>query len=305
MAGGELLGHQSESQFKYLLFGGTGFLGRTFLAQGLAGQSISRSIFDFGKPQAHDLKPYLAMKPKAAFITAAISNPDTCKVRSDLSEQVNVVGTIELLKILRDEHITPIFYSSDHVFDGKKGFYEETDPVCPITLYGEQKVLVETFLRNEFDEYLIFRTSKQIATRVDPRNSVSDIGLRLLAGETVPLASDQRMAPTFVEDICFISKSAVERGLSGLFHLAPLKDYSRYELGVMVAEALKLPKEKVKPCSMADFKFVEVRPPLCTLNGNKLKTLLNYRLTPLKVGLEELAKNLLKPSVNAQTKTTI
>ena len=36
-----------------------------------------------------------------------------------------------------------VFTSSDLVFDGLKAPYRESDPVSPVSVYGEQKVLAE------------------------------------------------------------------------------------------------------------------------------------------------------------------
>ena len=144
----------------------------------------------------------------------------------------------------------------------------------------------ETYIRENFKDYVIFRTSKQVAMRVDPKNTLSELALKLRAGEGIRCATDGWIAPAFVEDIVQITLQGLN--LNGIYHISPPRHYSRLELGHKIADSLSLSRDLVKPCLMKDFNFPEVRPPRTTLNGGKLHQALGYNLTDIKTGLVKL-----------------
>lgn len=301
-----------QSQKPHLLIGRTGFLGSSFAllaqqnpveARGHLKRSIglfvpvTRDIFDFTKPNDIVKLDKLATETgaKAAIITASVASPDEALKNPELSHAVNVTGTIKLFEYLKEKGVKPVFYSTDHVYDGQKGAYDETDAYCPVTLYGRQKVQAEEFLKAKFDDYLILRTSKQVATRIDKKNILSEMVLKLIAGEKIKCATDHWIAPSFVEDIVPMTYRAIEAGLKGPYHVAPEQTYTRIEIGNLIAgimdETFKPKtsyKESVTPCSIRDFSFLEIRPPRCTLNGNKLRQALNYKMILLESGIREL-----------------
>ena len=93
-------------------------------------------------------------------IVAAISDPDQCYVNQKLSNYINVDSTISVLKILKEKQIKPIFISTEMVFNGNGELYSEFDKPEPILIYGTQKLEVEKFILNNFDDFMILRLSK-------------------------------------------------------------------------------------------------------------------------------------------------
>jgi dTDP-4-dehydrorhamnose reductase len=275
-----------------LIFGVTGFLGRTFFTGPSPGLiPVDRHRYDFSQGPTRDFSNFLrASNATSAIVTAAVSSPDACLENPSRSEAVNVTGTLELFRQLKELRIKPVFFSTDHVFNGEQGNYREDDAYSPITLYGRQKVAAETFVRENFTDFLILRTSKQVAMRVDPQNSLSEMALKLRAGLPIRCATDNWLAPSFVEDIVKITTGALQAGLTGVFHVAPEQQVSRLELGFLVADCMAASRELVEACSMKDFNFPEVRPPRCTLDGSKLRAALGIAITPLTEGLRELRR---------------
>ncbi len=287
-----------KAKNSYLLIGSTGFLGSSFAFLGAPDDvsvlPVTRQIFDFTNPEnLSELEGVIEKnRPSAAIVTASIASPDEALKNPELSDLVNVTGTIRLFKFLKAAYVKPVFYSTDHVYDGQKGHYDESDSYCPVTLYGRQKVLAEESLKSQFSDYLILRTSKQVATRVDKKNILSEMLLKLLDDQEIRCATDHWIAPSFVEDIVPMTYAAIEQNLSGPFHVAPESEYSRIEIGRLLAGFLderlspEVSFEKlVKPCSIQDFKFLEVRPPKCTLNGSKLQNAVGHKMMDLREGI--------------------
>jgi dTDP-4-dehydrorhamnose reductase len=280
---------------RYAVIGTTGFLGRTFFDEahdGVEMLPIGRGLADLTQSFEKSLRDYFkAYRVEAAIITAAVSSPDECKLKPELSRAINVDGTIRLLKLLKEFEIKPVLFSSDHVYDGTRGNYNESAEYAPINEYGRQKAETETFLRENFDEFLILRTSKQVSTKIHKKNVLSEMILRLLTGRNIRCASDHFISPIFTEDIVQITLAALNKGLSGPLHLAPPETYSRLELGQKVADLIHVPQSQVESCSIQDFKFVEVRPPHCTLDSSLLRTFLNPKFTSLESGVAAILEN--------------
>ena len=95
--------------------------------------------------------------------------------------------------------------------------------------------------------------------RVDAKNTLSELALKLRAGQSIRCATDSWIAPAFVEDIVAITRQALQ--LKGIYHIAPARHYTRLELGLAIAESVGAAKDLVQPCSIKEFNFPEVRPP--------------------------------------------
>jgi dTDP-4-dehydrorhamnose reductase len=279
---------------RVLVFGTTGFLGKTFFLEPTDSLiPINRKLHDFTQPINDECAKTLEhSRATAAIITTAMSSPDECLKNPELSENINVTGTIALLNALKKLKIKPVFFSTDHVFDGQRGLFTESDDYCPITLYGRQKTRTETYIRENFSDYLILRTSKQIAMRVDPKNILSELGAKLRAGQVIRCATDSWITPAFVEDIVKTTLALIEMDAAGIFHVAPDSALSRFELGLKLARAFDVSPELVRACSMADFNLPEARPPRCTLNGAKLRDSVGVRMKDVDSGIVDLRKRL-------------
>lgn len=275
---------------KTLLIGSTGFLGQTFKREFPDRIiAVGRDHVDLTKDFEPELQALIAEhNPDSAIITAAFSKPDVCKTDPEGSRAVNVTGTIKLLENLRRSSVKPVFFSTDHVFNGQKGHYKEDDPYSAVTVYGKQKVETEQYIRDHFRHSLILRTSKQVAMRVDPMNNLSEMALKLKAGQPIKCAFDSWLSPSFVEDIARVTMALLDKPASGIYHISSSRDYTRLELGEMVAQEMGVPMELVQKCSIEDFKFAEIRPPKCILDGSKLERELGYAPTPLKDGIRRV-----------------
>ena len=72
-------------------------------------------------------------------ICGGMTKPDICEVNKELAFKINV----ESIKYIKEMILTKIIYfSSDYVFDGPTGDYDENDTPNPINYYGTTKLLV-------------------------------------------------------------------------------------------------------------------------------------------------------------------
>ena len=95
-------------------------------------------------------------KPQLIVHCAAVSTVAAAQKNPDLARRVNVDATALLAGLAAD--IPFVFFSTDLVFDGRKGNYAEDDAVNPIHVYGETKAAAEQIvLKNP--RHTVVRTS--------------------------------------------------------------------------------------------------------------------------------------------------
>jgi len=143
---------------KILLTGGSGTLGKAIINSGLfknlyAPTSKQVNILDYKQ-----LKKFI-LKNKINLIIhcAALARMKECEKDISKAIEINVRGTLNIIKSIKKKKIKLIYISSDGVYPSLRGNYLETDPIKPYNTYGWTKVAAE-FLVRTLDKFLIIRT---------------------------------------------------------------------------------------------------------------------------------------------------
>lgn len=151
------MGKSKISKTAVLVTGGSGLLGgelKKVLPKALFPTSGEFNITNYQQMAAF-LKhhPVTTIIHAAAFISAPKIDQDPLRAL-----EVNIGGTVNLVKLCSLNKIKLIYISTDYVFDGKNGRYKEDDPVWPVNKYAWSKLGGECAVRL-LDNYLIVRTS--------------------------------------------------------------------------------------------------------------------------------------------------
>lgn len=276
----------TPSKAKFLVFGSNGQIASTFAAEtqrrGLDATYLShlpregQRRYDF----LSDSPAQLNLSANASYVAcifSASTNIDHCGRQPEYSARLNVHAPKALLEAFPAASTVPVLISTDNVFDGRRGNYVETDPVNPLNLYGRQKVVLEEHIRRHFKRHLVIRISK--AYDLSPRNVLMELATALRAGEPKKCFTDQIFAPIYVPDIVRFVLEALERGVSGTYHLAADQSLTRIDQARMLAEALGAPQSLVKPTTIAEQRLFEPRPPNASLLNGLAKATLGFRFT--------------------------
>jgi dTDP-4-dehydrorhamnose reductase len=141
-----------------LLTGGSGTLGNAIVKSGLFKKlyyptSKQLNILDYKK-----LKKFIYQKKISLIIhCAAIARIKKCEKNISKAIEVNIQGTLNIIKSINKKKISLIYISTDAVYASTLGNYSESDPIKPYNVYGWTKVAGE-FLVKTLDKYLIIRT---------------------------------------------------------------------------------------------------------------------------------------------------
>jgi len=72
---------------------------------------------------------------------AGLSRPmDLHKKKVNLSIDLNIIGTANIVKLCNKNHIKLIYFSTSYVYPGLRGNYKENDPLKPINNYAWSKL---------------------------------------------------------------------------------------------------------------------------------------------------------------------
>lgn len=190
-------------------------------------------------------------KPQLIIHCAAISTVAEALANPDLARRVNV-GVTEFLAELAAE-VRFVFFSTDLVFDGRKGDCVETDAVNPIHVYGEMKAAAEQIvLRNP--HHTVVRTSLNGGTsRAGNRGFNEKLLLAWQAGQMMNLFTDEFRCPIFAGETARAVWELVNQKRTGLFHVAGAEKLSRWQIGQLIAARWPQLNPKITPGLAANF----------------------------------------------------
>lgn len=191
-------------------------------------QGVARAELDLTDRARVDAV-WQSIKPDAVIHCAAISRTKDCEDDPAQARRVNVEATAHLAHLARD---VPFFFlSSGEVFDGRKGWYVETDEAAPLNVYGRTKLEAERIvLRNPGHTVLRIVLTAGRSINGD-RSFVEDMCRAAQSGQAVRLYADEFRCPLPAGVIVRVIWALLEARLSGLYHLGGSERLSRWEIG--------------------------------------------------------------------------
>ena len=217
-----------------------------------------------------------------AFLSA-ISDPNYCFKYKIKSRNINVKKTIKILNYLIKKKIYFIFFSSEFIFNGKKGSYKENDKKNPVNEYGKQKLEVENYILKNAKSFSIFRIAKTYSSELNDRTLISDFLQRLLKGErNFSAADDQIFSPLYVGDLSRIVNIFLKKKIYGVYNVCGPEKFSRYEILNIVKKKLRKKLRKniiIRRKKLNNFKFLDKRPLNVSMRNNKIQKKLNFKMS--------------------------
>lgn len=232
------------------------------------------------------------IQPDAVIHTAAQSSPNFCQLHPQETEMINVRASGDIAGLCADYAIPCVFTSTDLVFNGLNPPYRETDPVSPISYYGEQKVRAENLMLTRYPQTAICRMPLMFGQATPTAISFIQPFIETLqAGKELKLFVDEFRTP--------VSGTTAAKGLlfaldnvQGFLHLGGKERISRYEFGCLLIDVLRLPKTRLNSCRQAEVKMAAPRPPDVSLDSSKAFGL-RYNPLSLREELEALRGSLI------------
>lgn len=216
------------------------------------------------------------------FLCHGISNVERCKIESDLSYTVNVTNTINLLKFLAKLNVIPIYFSTNMVYNGKKRNPDELEEPEPITEYGRQKLIMEQYIKNIFNKYIILRLTKVFGIEKGDQTLFTGWLDKLIKNEKIYAADDVFISPVFIMDVLKVIEILMNGNHSGIYNLGGNDIKSIYDFSRELAEFCGFDISLIQQVSIDKLDFIEVRPKYNSIDSTKVKRVTNMGLTSYK-----------------------
>ena len=214
-------------------------------------RALTRADFDLLDFAAVE-RAFKQDRPQLVIHCAAITVVSEAQKDPKLARRVNVEVT-KLLAELAAE-IPFVFFSTDLVFDGRKGDYTETDAVNPLHVYGETKVAAEgIILKNP--RHLVIRTSLNAGTSLTGNRAFNEQLHRSLqlAGQGMTLFTDEYRCPIPAVETARAVWELVQKNCTGLYHVAGAEKLSRLQIGELLVRRWPEVTAKIESGSAKDF----------------------------------------------------
>lgn len=220
-----------------------------------------------------------ADRPDLVIHCAALSRSPACEADPARAHHLNVEVTRVLAGLCAPA--TLVFLSTDLVFDGRLGDYDETAAPNPLSVYGRTKAEAEPAVL-EHPEHLVIRTSLNGGTSpTGDRGFNEAMRGAWKAGRTLRLFTDEFRSPTHALVTARAVWELVLGGATGLYHVAGTERLSRWETGQIVAARCPELSPRLEPASARDYEGAP-RPLNTTLNCAKAQARLTFRLPGLR-----------------------
>lgn len=237
--------------------------------------------------------------PNVVINCAAMSDVAACERNRNEAWAVNARAVKRLAKHCSDSGARLVQVSTDFVFNGKRGPYDETARPDPVNYYGRTKLAGENAVREAGrSNWAIVRTVLLYGTGRRLRRS--NIVLRTLdtlsKNEQMHVVDDQYRTPTYVEDLAAGIERLVHFEKKGIYHLSGRELVSVYEFVSTAAEVFGRDDSLIEPVP-SDYFDDDVERPLRTgFIILKAETELGYAPHTLEDGLRELKQDLARYS---------
>lgn len=181
-------------------------------------------------------------RPEWVVHAAGWTRSPACEADPAGARRANVEVTAHLAGLAEPAGL--VFFSTDLVFDGCQGWYRETDPVHPLSVYGATKAEAESRVL-ERPGHLVVRTSLNYGNSpTGDRAFNEDMERAWREGRTMTLFTDEYRCPIPAVATAGAVWSLVARAMSagpgedrpsGVYHVAGAERMSRWDMGVLVA----------------------------------------------------------------------
>ncbi|MBB5608607.1 dTDP-4-dehydrorhamnose reductase [Janthinobacterium sp. S3M3] len=237
--------------------------------------------------QVHDVIRHI--KPTLIINPAAYTAVDKAESEPELALRINGEAPAVMAEEAKKLGAALIHYSTGYVFDGSKdGSYTESDPTCPVNVYGSSKLSGEQAIAAAGIPHLILRTSSVYSTH--GKNFLLTMLHLANEREELSIVSDQYGAPTWSRTIADTTAHIVAQSLaatdqrtwweerSGLYHLMAQRTTSRFDFtDAIMAHPLIAKKALLKPIPARDYPLPAKWPSNSVLSSRRpMDTFVNY-----------------------------
>ena len=255
--------------------------------RGLHGQPFRLCQVDLAEKEPA-LQEIAALEPDAILHCAALADLNAAEAHPELAERINSEVPGELAAFAARQGIPFLHVSTDAVFDGLKGSYDEADTPHPLSVYAHTKLAGEVAVQDANPDACIARVVFY-GWSLSGERSLSEFFFNALwAGNPIKGFTDAHFSPLYVEDLAWTLLEMLDEGLSGLYHAVSPETLSKYDFGVKIARVFGLDASLIAPVRMQDLQRGAPRSLNLSLDPSRLEAALSTSLPGVDAGIGRL-----------------
>jgi dTDP-4-dehydrorhamnose reductase len=223
------------------------------------------------------------IQPDIIVNLAALTDVDACENHTDLAYQLNSQlprFISEYIRKARHKQKSYLLHvSTDYVFNGYRGNYDEYSQPNPINFYGKTKLWGEQVIMNtlDSDEWCIVRISTPFGKHPVKTSFPMYVISKLTLNEQLSAVVDQYTSPSYSLDLARMLTEIIERKITELLNCAGSSRLSRYEQAIKVAKTFGLDSALITKSYCDRMKWVSKRPHDSSLDVSKAINILRYK----------------------------
>jgi dTDP-4-dehydrorhamnose reductase len=224
--------------------------------------------------QAAELaKAFQEVRPQVINHAAALADVEACRREPDRARRINTEATARLAELAAGAGARLLYVSTDLVFDGEKGNYDEWASTAPLSVYGQTKRDAEPEVLN-YSQLAVARVSWLYGPTLTGREGFfDDVVLKLRTGSPLRLYDDEWRTPI---SLTVAAKALVGIALSdfaGTIHVGGPERMSRWEIGRRLAAYLGIDASGIKAARRASDPAPEPRPRDTSLDSSQWRSM--------------------------------
>lgn len=232
-------------------------------------------------------------EPTIIFCPAGKTNVDWIEENPKESWALNNEKLFKLFKHASKRNIPVAFFSTDYIFDGNEGPYDENDKPNPLNFYGSHKLASEIALKTFSPEnYYIFRTTWVFGEELQGKNFAYSIIKNLSSKKEIKVPDDMFSTPTYSDEIAKHCFDIVEKNTCGTYHLSNGEVISRYEFAKKIAQVFELDESLIKPTKTIELNSRAKRPLKAGLINKKSLEISNSKWSKVEACLKDMKQKM-------------
>jgi dTDP-4-dehydrorhamnose reductase len=209
-------------------------------------------------------------QPEMVIHCAAMTDVERCEAFPDQAARVNADLPGRMAKVAAQHRVQFLHISTDSVFNGEAGSYDEEDEPSPINVYSRTKLEGERRVLEAYPGALVARVIFYGWSWQGQRSLAEWFYNNLSAGNCIHGFTDLVFCPLLVNDMVPILLKMLERRLSGLYHVVSSEAQSKFAFGRMLAREFGFDEELISPASYQTAGLKAPRSRMLNLKSEKL-----------------------------------
>ncbi|MFN8282009.1 MAG: SDR family oxidoreductase [Chitinophagales bacterium] len=216
----------------------------------------------------HDFKPTVIVH------CGALTHVDYCEQNEAESYVKTVVSTQNMITLAGQLEAKLVFISTDYIFDGESGPYDEEAKVNPLSIYGRHKLKAEQAVIAANPDNLVLRITNVYGDEERGKNFVSRIIEQVLEQKklTLKLPIDQYATPINAADIARCLYLLLRDNKNGIYNIASTDYMNRVQLALTILKYFPNAEYDLIPLTTPEINAPAPRPLQGGLKNKKFMT---------------------------------